>query len=102
MLTFKPISKFKLGDLAKVIHSSYSDLVERYPQYWEQEKEKWDEKVTEIFKENNVQKAVVSTSEHPFFKPAQKMYRSLGFKEVTRTTGGPDPNFKTIKFKKKI
>jgi GNAT superfamily N-acetyltransferase len=31
----------------------------------------------------------VTTSEHPFFEPARRMYRSFGFAETGRRTGGP-------------
>ncbi len=31
-----------------------------------------------------IQKAIVSTGDHPFFEPAQHMYLSSGFKEVRR------------------
>lgn len=36
-------------------------------------------------------KAVVTTNEHPFFRPAQRMYRACGFTE-TRRFIGDDPN----------
>jgi GNAT superfamily N-acetyltransferase len=55
-----------------------------------------------IFQKDGVQKAKVTTSEHPFFEPAQKMYRSLGFREVKRTVGGPDPNYKLIELEVEI
>lgn len=54
--------------------------------------------ILKIFKENSVKKAVVTTSEHPFFISAQKLYQSLGFKEVKRFPGGPDPNYGLIKY----
>ncbi|MGA2361573.1 MAG: GNAT family N-acetyltransferase [Candidatus Aminicenantales bacterium] len=48
------------------------------------------------FGESQTSAARVSTSEHPFFMPAQKMYQSLGFKETRRFVGGPDPRYKVI------
>lgn len=58
--------------------------------------------ILRIFKENGVKKAIVTTSEHPFFVSAQKMYQGLGFKEVKRLPGGPDPNYGLIEFEKKL
>lgn len=57
-------------------------------------------KVLEILKEKGLKKVIVTTSEHPFFSPAQKVYRSLGFKEVARREGGPEPKYKLIDYKK--
>ncbi|MGA2533394.1 MAG: GNAT family N-acetyltransferase [Candidatus Aminicenantales bacterium] len=48
------------------------------------------------FGESHTRLARVSTSEHPFFLPARKMYESLGFKEVRRFAGGPDPAHELI------
>lgn len=56
------------------------------------------EKILDIFKKNKVKKARVTTSEHPFFTSAQKMYKSLGFIETERELGGPDPKYKIINF----
>lgn len=58
--------------------------------------------VLRIFQEHGVKKAKVTTSEHPFFRPAQRMYLSLGFIEISRTVGGPDPNYKIIEFEKTL
>jgi GNAT superfamily N-acetyltransferase len=41
--------------------------------------------ILNLFRENNCKKALVTTGDLPFFVPAQKMYLSLGFKEVSRT-----------------
>jgi ribosomal protein S18 acetylase RimI-like enzyme len=48
------------------------------------------------FGEYQIRSARVSTSEHPFFRPALRMYQSLGFKETRRLIGGPDPRYKII------
>jgi len=40
--------------------------------------------------------ARVTTSGHPFFAPALRMYRSLGFKDIRRRYGGPDPRYRLI------
>ena len=49
-------------------------------------------------------KALVSTGDHPFFVPAQKMYLSCGFKETGRKIGGgnSDPPFRLIEYEKKL
>ena len=36
-------------------------------------------RILNIFKDNNVKKAEVTTGDHPFYAPAQKMYVSCGF-----------------------
>jgi GNAT superfamily N-acetyltransferase len=48
------------------------------------------------FRERNTRAARVTTSEHPFFLPARNMYQNLGFKEIRRSTGGPDPQYLRI------
>lgn len=48
------------------------------------------------FGESHTRLARVSTSEHPFFGPALKMYQGLGFKETRRFIGGPDPRYKIV------
>jgi len=40
--------------------------------------------------------ALVATSAHPFFLPARRMYESLGFREIRRFPGGPDPRYGII------
>jgi GNAT superfamily N-acetyltransferase len=40
--------------------------------------------------------ARVTTSGHPFFDPARTMYRGLGFREIRRFPGGPDPRYPLI------
>jgi GNAT superfamily N-acetyltransferase len=47
-------------------------------------------------RERGIATARVTTSEHPFFLPALRMYESLGFKEFRRYPGGPDPNYGLI------
>ena len=45
---------------------------------------------------------MVTTGEHKFFLPAQKMYVSCGFKETRRFFGDTDLSFREIEFTKKI
>jgi ribosomal protein S18 acetylase RimI-like enzyme len=57
------------------------------------------EQILEIlrrFKERKIKAARVTTSEHPFFLPARKMYQNLGFRETRRLLGGPDPRYGII------
>jgi GNAT superfamily N-acetyltransferase len=49
-----------------------------------------------------IKRAIVSTSEHPFFLPAQKMYLSCGFEESKRYIGGPDPRYRLIEYSKNL
>jgi GNAT superfamily N-acetyltransferase len=46
--------------------------------------------------ERRMRAARVTTSEHPFFVPALRMYRSLGFKDIRRRYGGPDRRYRLI------
>jgi GNAT superfamily N-acetyltransferase len=157
-LRFEPISPFSPGALADIIGRSYAELVGKWPEPWEQEREKWADfdrqafalpdtvgrcvfvscledrpvglasydprpgprygivgqncvlpefrgrgfgkrQILEIlrrFRETRMRAARVTTSEHPFFNPARRMYRSLGFKEIRHYPGGPDLCFKLI------
>jgi len=52
--------------------------------------------VLRLFKEKGIMAARVTTSEHPFFVPARRMYEALGFKVVGRSPGGPDPRYGII------
>jgi len=54
------------------------------------------------FKSREIGKAVVSTSEHPFFLPAQRMYLSCGFQEKRRYTGGPDSRYRLIEYERDL
>mgnify|MGYP001589717652 CR=1 FL=1 len=157
-LTFEPISLCSAGALAEIIGKSYSELVEKWPEAWEREHEKWEDfdrqafahpdtvgkcvfvgrfedqyvglasydprpepsyaiigqncvlpefrgrgfgkqQILEIlrrFKDRDIRKARVVTSDHPFFRPAEGLYRSLGFQEVRRFAGGPDRRYRLI------
>lgn len=54
------------------------------------------QEVLRRFGERGIRTARVTTSEHPFFLPARKMYESVGFKEIRRVAGGPDPDYGLI------
>jgi GNAT superfamily N-acetyltransferase len=49
-----------------------------------------------------IRTAVVSTSEHPFFFPARRMYLSCGFQETRRYTGGPDPRYGLVVYETEL
>jgi GNAT superfamily N-acetyltransferase len=53
-------------------------------------------------KGRRIRNARVTTSEHPFFLPARKMYEALGFKETRRFPGGPDPRYGIIELERPI
>jgi GNAT superfamily N-acetyltransferase len=52
------------------------------------------------FRAKEIRLARVTTSEHPFFLPALRMYGDLGFQEIRRLTGGPDPRYQLIELEK--
>jgi ribosomal protein S18 acetylase RimI-like enzyme len=54
------------------------------------------------FGERTTQAARVTTSEHPFFAPALGMYQSLGFREIRRFAGGPDPRYELVELEIKL
>jgi GNAT superfamily N-acetyltransferase len=53
-------------------------------------------------KERSIQKATVTTSEHPFFLPARRMYLSCGFTKVRRFTAGADKRYGLISLEREI
>jgi GNAT superfamily N-acetyltransferase len=54
------------------------------------------------FEEMKFRAARVTTSEHPFFLPAMKMYVALGFREIRRFPGGPDQQFELVEFEREL
>ncbi len=162
--TFEPISRFSPGELAGIIGRSYAGLVEKWPDRWEREREKWEDfdrrafarpdtvgkcvfvsclegkpvglasydprpgpsyavigqncvlpeyrgqgfgrrQILEILKrfgERRIEMALVTTSEHPFFMPALALYRGLGFSQVRRFAGGPDPRYQLIELERRL
>jgi GNAT superfamily N-acetyltransferase len=52
------------------------------------------------FREAGFGAARVTSSEHPFFRPALRMYHALGFRETRRQAGGPDPRFCLVELEK--
>lgn len=54
------------------------------------------------FRAMGIGKANVSTCEHPFFLPAQRMYLSCDFKETKRFNCEIDPRYKMIEYEKRI
>ena len=53
-------------------------------------------------KEFGVVRITVSTSEHPFFEPARKMYLSCGFSELDRQQKEPQDIYKIIQYEMKL
>jgi GNAT superfamily N-acetyltransferase len=62
------------------------------------------EEICERLRSIRIGKALVSTGDHPFFIPAQKMYLSCGFSETGRKSGGgtSDPPFRLIEYEKNL
>jgi GNAT superfamily N-acetyltransferase len=63
------------------------------------------QQILEIIKRlslRGVVRAVVSTSEHPFYEPARKMYLSCGFSEFERKWKHPQDCYRTINYKMKL
>lgn len=54
------------------------------------------------FQEIKLVKAVVTTGDHAFFVPAQKMYLACGFTETRRYAGGPDPRYQLIEYERAL
>jgi GNAT superfamily N-acetyltransferase len=54
------------------------------------------------FRQMGIGQARVSTSDHPFFVPAQKMYTAFGFVEVKRVPFDRDPKQNMIHYEMKI
>jgi len=50
----------------------------------------------------SIKKAKATTGSHPFFIPAQRMYSSCGFIEVSRGPWAGDPSQEIIEFEKRI
>lgn len=46
-------------------------------------------RVLELLQTRGFQRAHVTTGDHPFFRPAQRMYEACGFSEVARGRGDP-------------
>ena len=53
-------------------------------------------------KVRSIRNAIVSTSEHPFFIPAQKMYLACGFQETKRYSGEPRLGYQIIEYEKAL
>ena len=54
------------------------------------------------FSEQQFEMAKVSTNDHPFFVPAQRMYTACGFREVRRIPWERDPQQKIIEYEKEM
>jgi ribosomal protein S18 acetylase RimI-like enzyme len=54
------------------------------------------------FKDMEFKKAKVWTGSTPFFLPAQKMYKSCGFKEIRKIPHEKIPNFDVIYYEKEL
>jgi GNAT superfamily N-acetyltransferase len=58
--------------------------------------------IIRILREQKFHSIIVTTGEHEFFLPAQKMYESCGFIEERRLKDPSNPYFKIIEYSKKF
>jgi GNAT superfamily N-acetyltransferase len=56
------------------------------------------EELLKILRRQGFRRARVKTGEHPFFTPAQRMYRACGFQETGRDAIVPYSRFKAINY----
>jgi GNAT superfamily N-acetyltransferase len=54
------------------------------------------------FRQSGIRQAQVSTNDHPFFLPAQRMYAACGFVEVGRVPWDRDPRQNIIHYEKEL
>mgnify|MGYP000418683726 CR=1 FL=1 len=54
------------------------------------------------FKQMGIKRAMVSTSSHPFFKPAQRMYLACGFEEVARKPWTGDVQQNMVRYEMRL
>ncbi len=164
MLTFTSIRPYPTGTIALLLSRSYAEILKTEREYWEREKQNWEQFDRDAFENpetigkcvlvaclNNqaigfasfdprrkpelgtvghncilpeyrrqgygkqqiletlnrmralgIRRAIVSTSEHPFFLPAQRVYLACGFQEKRRHAGGPDPRYQIIEFERDL
>jgi len=57
-------------------------------------------RVLAILQERGFKRARVTTGEHTFFVPAQRMYQACGFREIRRGGGDPHSTFRTIDYER--
>ena len=60
------------------------------------------QEVLRRFSEQKFETAKVSTNDHPFFVPAQRMYTACGFREVRRIPWERDPQQRVIEYEKEM
>jgi len=148
------------GIIDWLLNQSYAEIVEAEPEFWEPEKENWEQSDRDVFenpdtvgactflswsgtdiagffsfdprpqpaygvighncilpeyrgqgfgqqqiceilrrfRETGIRQARVSTNDHPFFVPAQRMYAACGFREVKRIPWDRDFNQRMIHY----
>ena len=60
------------------------------------------QEVLRRFKDMDIQTALVTTCDHPFFAPAQHMYQACGFREIRRISWDCDPGRTVIEYEKEV
>jgi GNAT superfamily N-acetyltransferase len=164
MLIFTSIRQHTVGTIAYLLRQSYAEILISDKEYWEREKQNWEQFDREVFENAEtvgkcvlvttlrdnaigfasfdprqkpelgiighncilpeyrgkghgkqqmletldrmravgIERAVVSTSEHPFFLPAHRMYLACGFQENRRHRGEPDPRYRVVEFERDL
>ncbi|MDD5263774.1 MAG: GNAT family N-acetyltransferase [Candidatus Bipolaricaulis sp.] len=60
------------------------------------------DEILQRFESLDIRRAKVSTVDHPFFVPAQRMYAACGFGEVGRVPWDRDPGLARIEYEKEL
>jgi GNAT superfamily N-acetyltransferase len=58
--------------------------------------------ILRIFRARGFARAQVSTSEHPFFRPARRMYEACGFRECRSTAGSDKGPYRVIYYERPL
>ena len=58
--------------------------------------------ILRIFRARGFDQARVSTSEHPFFRPARRMYEACGFRECRSTEGSDKGPYRVIYYERSL
>lgn len=60
------------------------------------------EEILRRFRVLGIGSARVSTLDHPFFAPAQRMYASCGFRELRRIPWDRDPGYHVVEYERQV
>ena len=60
------------------------------------------QEIVQRLAERGIRKAAVSTADHPFFIPAQRMYTACGFRETRRHVPDPERGLRVIEYEMEL